>query len=179
MGALCGGSQNSSQQELQDGDDASKQSIQNNPNNDNDPTVIKILFLGPGGSGKSTIFKQLKLRLTNSYEKVQNRQQEAQSIHAYIVDTIKHNLELIKHKSNNNNYSNKGHSSQISGDEIDSPYEVYFEDLSEAAQESAMYIHENIDASDSPRFDGKDDAMVKHIQTLWNEPKFRDIFKEN
>ena len=173
MGALCGGNdgdkvpdqnQHDESKQANTGIKSKTSSSSNDPENDQNQ-LVKILFLGPGGSGKSTIFKQLKLRLTNSYEKVQNRQSEAHSIHSYIVDTIKHNLELIRHKNDDNHIGPE-----------DTGYDVYFEDLSAEAQLAGMYFIENENV-DQRRFEGKDDEIVQHIRTLWNETKFRDVFQ--
>ena len=130
--------------------------------------IVKMLLLGQSGSGKSVVCEQLKLYLTKSseMEKIHNTKSEAHSIQEFIVETIKHTLELIRHKNDDNHIGPQ-----------DTGYDVYFEDLSPEAQIAGMYFIE-IENLRSPRFEGKNDELVQHIQTLWNESKFRDVYRK-
>ena len=70
-----------------------------------DEQVNKILFLGSGGSGKSTIFKQLRAIYGNGYNE-EDRKTFIDHIHAQIIEQMKLALECAEYPEEDDDNDN-------------------------------------------------------------------------
>ena len=143
-----------------------------NDEEEDNGTVVKILFLGQGGCGKSTVYKQFKLLLavTENQRELStlNRKSSVKAVHSYIMDRIIHNVELIQFEN--------GVTHDVGVP--DNGYQLMFEDLDVNGQTAVHYFQEKIaSCKEFSRFEGKDDALVGHIRTLWSNDKFRQVFE--
>eukprot|EP00301_Raphidiophrys_heterophryoidea_P020368 c5078_g1_i1.p1 GENE.c5078_g1_i1~~c5078_g1_i1.p1 ORF type:complete len:409 (-),score=91.64 c5078_g1_i1:123-1256(-) len=55
---------------------------------------MKMLLLGPGGSGKSTIFKQVKIIFADAYQNEEERKPYIEPLHANAIETLKKLIDL-------------------------------------------------------------------------------------
>ena len=117
----------------------------------NSPSITnyKILFLGSGGCGKSTMFKQLR-KLYGKGFSVQNRNDAINSIAAFVVETMQ---DLLKEEKCN--------------------YEE-FED--EKAMEAAKVILEI--KTGSGHVVNLNEETANNIKTLWALPEIKALFDE-
>jgi len=130
-------------------------------NNDkkSDSQVKKLLFLGSGGSGKSTLFKQLR-SLHGAGFKDKDRLQFKDHIYAQIVEQMKLCIEFIN-ESNEETY-----------DDEDAEQKVDLK-LSEDGKQ-AEYVLNNATGA-SAKFT---DTMCEAIETLWKEDAVKQIYEE-
>jgi len=114
--------------------------------------IQKLLFLGSGGSGKSTFFKQLKCIHGKGFNE-KDRRVFKEHISAQIIDQIQRAVECIP------SYNER----------LPQGYEHIA--LSEAGQESANFILE-IGVENLVN-----DEIARHIETLWKEDAIQQIYQ--
>ncbi|ETO25092.1 hypothetical protein RFI_12052 [Reticulomyxa filosa] len=71
---------------------------ENNENEVKKDETNKLLFLGPGGCGKSTLFKQLRQTFGSSFDKTE-RELLGEHIHTYVIETVSYVVSLIDDRS--------------------------------------------------------------------------------
>ena len=134
--------------------DAENKQINKGLNNDlkKDKYVKKLLFLGSGGSGKSTIFKSWRTIYGEGF-KDKDRLQFKDHIYAQIIEQMNAIIESYE-ELKEENYDEFGHLQ-----------------LSTAGQEAAQYI-------DYLRVEmDVDENVAKNIEILWKESAVREIFE--
>jgi len=114
----------------------------------------KLLFLGSGGSGKSTFFKQLRcIHGTGFNDK--DRGMYKEHIAVQIIEQIQRSVECIP-------FHNKRLSSASDCDPIE---------LTEEGMASAVFM-DNVGSEQMITLE-----IAKHIETLWREDAIRQIYK--
>ncbi|ETO12496.1 trimeric G-protein alpha o subunit [Reticulomyxa filosa] len=118
-----------------------------------DDKIMKLLFLGSGGSGKSTFFKQLKTVHGDGFEET-DKQQFKEYIQAQIIEQMKQlilGIETLK-ETKSEKY---GHLK-----------------ISEGADDAIQYIQ------DLPNGSVVDEDVAKAVQILWKEEAIKAAFEE-
>ena len=130
-----------------------------------DKGIKKLLFLGSGGSGKSTLFKQLRSIHGDGYSK-SDRMYFVAHIHAQIVDQMKLAIECIE-------FDAEEELENQMGDEYERPNDFNpYSALSDEAQAAVERVSKY-------RFQNKiNDQMAADCKLLWNEPAIKQIYED-
>eukprot|EP01084_Bolivina_argentea_P037014 68429_1 len=150
-------------------------------------TVHKILFLGSGGSGKSTIFKQLRGIYGNGFNR-QERRRFVTHIHEQVIRQMKFALEILKAYSHGDKddilhqnaikYIDRKTTQEVKSDDtIDYDSDYHEQDfhltipqLSESGKEAETFLLQ----CNSYKLN---DEIVSAIQCLWQEPAIQKLYE--
>lgn len=134
-----------------------------------DEEKIKLLLLGAGESGKSTIFKQMKIIYGTQFSEAERRIHTT-TIHSNIILAMRvlvkqclHQHDLPPHSSSNHPSSAKG-SSEANSD---------LSSLSFMTPELQEHIKILLSASDNGLIDS---ALATSISFIWEHPAFQDTW---
>jgi len=122
-----------------------------------DEEIIKLLFLGAGGSGKSTLFRQLRLLHANGL-KPEERMTYTQSIYQNIVDGLKTLLE--------------GNSWLNGDDDSDDPELEKPSNIDECDQKLAEYIYQLDEAAPIS------EECAEYLKKAWNDKGMQQTWQE-
>eukprot|EP01084_Bolivina_argentea_P231396 390249_1 len=129
-----------------------------------DKYVKKLLFLGSGGSGKSTIFKQLRKIHGDGWSK-DDRITFTDHIHAQIIDQMKLAIECVEFQAEEeiaNQY----------GDDHKEPDDFNaFSKLSNEAQSAVITLQSVKD----PKLN---ETVAAACKVLWNEPTIKQMYED-
>merc|ERR1719474_217874 len=135
--------------------------------------VKKILFLGSGGSGKSTIFKQLRQIYGKPLTSLERRQQKTY-IHEQCINQMKHALDVLGDFQDKDRLGHqlvhKNLHQYVPEEEKGDIYAI--PELSDEGVEAADYI-ENLHHS---RY-RLDDDIVSALKTLWKEDAIQRMYE--
>jgi len=125
-----------------------------------DKYIKKLLFLGSGGSGKSTLFKQLRTIHGNGWSR-EDRLTFVDHIHAQIIEQMKLAIECIEFLAG-----------EEYGDDSKIPDDFNaFQELSDEAQNAVTILQSVKD----PKLN---DEIAGACKTLWNEEKIKSIYEQ-
>eukprot|EP00486_Rosalina_sp_Unknown_P015059 CAMPEP_0201595554 /NCGR_PEP_ID=MMETSP0190_2-20130828/192519_1 /ASSEMBLY_ACC=CAM_ASM_000263 /TAXON_ID=37353 /ORGANISM="Rosalina sp." /LENGTH=169 /DNA_ID=CAMNT_0048055581 /DNA_START=96 /DNA_END=602 /DNA_ORIENTATION=- len=128
-----------------------------------DKYVKKLLFLGSGGSGKSTLFKQLRTIHGSGWSR-EDRMTFIDHIHAQIIEQMKLGLECIEFPGDDDDDYNAGQESEAKKQDA-------FAQLSSEAQQAVNVVQSVKD----PKLTEEVAAACK---TLWAEPAIKEIYDQ-
>ena len=123
--------------------------------------VKKILFLGSGGSGKSTIFKQLRGIYGDPYSPAELRN-FVTYIHEQCINQMKHALDVLS------DYQGENHQRYVEEQNADRD----IPDLSEMGMEAADYIQ----SLHHTKYK-LNDEIVTALKMLWDEPAIKKMYE--
>eukprot|EP01083_Nonionella_stella_P038442 104592_1 len=137
--------------------------------------VKKILFLGSGGSGKSTIFKQLRGIYGTGFN-ANERKQFVGHIHEQVITQMKLALEVLEEyrtgnlddilRQNERQYVDEKDEEDMDEDELPEL------ELSESAQDASHYLNHIHFTSYK-----LNDDIVTHLKCLWAEPAIQKMYE--
>eukprot|EP01084_Bolivina_argentea_P225985 381791_1 len=143
-----------------------------------DSKVNKILFLGSGGSGKSTIFKQLRGIYGEGFNRTE-RQLFVSQIHEQVITQMKLALEMLEEYRNENGNSellheneNKYIDKETKQNENEDDTTNKIPQLSEFGKEAQKFL-------DSVHYTSYKltDEIVSALKCLWSEPAIQKIYE--
>jgi len=133
-----------------------------------DKYVKKLLFLGSGGSGKSTLFKQLRTIHGSGWSK-EDRMTFIDHIHAQIIEQMKLALECIEFPGDDDDDDDDNNNDDNNND--DRKKQDAFAKLSLEAQQAVNIVQSVKD----PKLTEEVAAACK---TLWAEAAIKEIYDE-
>jgi len=129
-----------------------------------DKYIKKLLFLGSGGSGKSTLFKQLRTIHGTGWNK-EDRLTFVDHIHAQIIEQMKLAIECVE-------FLAEDQLTNEHGDDYKKPDDFNpYHQLSSDAQNAVSILQSVKD----PKLN---DQIAGACKTLWNEPLIKDIYDQ-